>query len=82
MSTSSLKECYLFKIIQFKLKLSVLKSGTIQDLCAALETCLSNVPKSNLLVCDVYSQKFYKIFESHESIQSIGQKDDIRMLVE
>lgn len=70
----------MFKFFLFKLKLSVLKSGTIQDVCAALETYLPSVSKSNLLVCDVYSQKFYKIFESHEPIQSIGQKDDIRML--
>ena len=61
-----------------KYKLSVIKNGTMQDLCAAFEAATnSTVLKSRLVVCDVYTNKFFKIYEPNESISSIRDRDDI-----
>ena len=62
-----------------KLKLSVVKNGTIQDLCASLETHLPNVQKSHLMVCDVYTSKFFKVYEQYEHASLIKERDDIYM---
>ncbi len=64
-----------------KFKLSVNKNGTINDLCAALEAHLPNVPKSHMMVCDVYTNKFFKVFEHTEMVSSIRDRDDIYMYV-
>jgi ubiquitin carboxyl-terminal hydrolase 4/11 len=61
-----------------KYKLSVFKNGSIQDLCAALEQATSpSVPKARMVVCDVYTNKFFKIFEPTETISTIRERDDI-----
>ena len=62
-----------------KLKLSVVKNGTIQDLCASLETLLPNVQKSHLMVCDVYTSIFFKVYEQSEPVSLIRERDDIYM---
>ena len=61
-----------------KYKLSVFKNGCIQDLCAALEEATgSTVQKGRLAVCDVYTFKFFKIYEPNEPILGIRDRDDI-----
>ena len=62
-----------------KYKLSVLKNGTVNDICGALEAYLPYVPKSQMMVCDVYANKFFKIFEQSEPVSSIRDRDDIYM---
>jgi uncharacterized UBP type Zn finger protein len=62
-----------------KYKLSVIKNGTIGDLCAALEVLMPNVPKSHMMVCDVYTNKFFKVYEPNEHVSSIRDRDDIYM---
>lgn len=66
-----------------KYKLTVVKSGTMLDLCASLEALLDKegalVPKNRMVVCDIYSNKFFKIYEPSESISSIRERDDIYM---
>ncbi len=61
-----------------KYKLSVLKNGTIQDLCGALEQ-LANVPKNRMIVGDVYANKFFKLYEPSEPVSSIRERDEIYM---
>lgn len=60
-----------------KLKVSVLKNGTIGDLCSALCTLLPEVQKTRLMVCDVYTCKFFKIYEQSEQVSLIRDRDDI-----
>ena len=60
-----------------KYKLSVLKNGSVQDLCASLETFLPSVSRNQMIVCDVYTNKFFKIFEPTESLANIKDRDDI-----
>jgi hypothetical protein len=58
----------------------------MQDLCGSLEALLDKDPsivnkvnKNRMVVCDVYSNKFFKIYESSESVTSIRERDDIYM---
>lgn len=61
-----------------KYKLSVFKNGTIQDLCSAFEQATnSSVLKGRLVVCDVYTNKFFKVYEPTELISLIRERDDI-----
>jgi ubiquitin carboxyl-terminal hydrolase 4/11/15 len=61
-----------------KYKLSIIKNGTIQDLCVALEQATNaGVQRGRLVVCDVYSNKFFKIYEQSEQLSSIRDRDDI-----
>ena len=62
-----------------KLKLSIVKSSTIQELCVALEAQVPNVPRARMAVCEVYSNKIFKIYENHEMASSIRNSDDIFM---
>ena len=62
-----------------KYKLSVFKNGTVNDICGALEAYLPYVSKSQMMVCDVYANKFFKIFEQSEPVSSIRDRDDIYM---
>lgn len=69
-----------------KCKLAVLKNGAIQDLCTSMEALLekdsnivNKVPRSRMVVCDVYSNKFFKIYEASEPVQLIKDRDDIYM---
>lgn len=62
-----------------KYKLSVVKSSTIQELCAALENYETSVPKAKMIVCDVYTNKFFKVYEHHEQVSGIRERDDIYM---
>jgi len=73
-------------MIGLKCKLVVNKNGTIQELCKSMEKLLADdkeisnkVPWSKMVVCDVYSNKFFKIYESNESVQPIKERDDIYM---
>ncbi len=59
----------------------MLKNGTIQDLCGALEP-LANVPKNRMIVGDVYANKFFKIYEQTEPISSIRERDEIYVYLE
>lgn len=60
-----------------KLKLSVLKNGSIGDLCGSLCNLMPHLNKSRLMVCDVYTCKFFKIYEQSEQVSLIRVKDDI-----
>ncbi len=62
-----------------KYKLSVFKSGNINDLCTAMEAMVPTVPKNQMVVCDVYTNKFFKVYEHHEPVMSIRERDDIYM---
>lgn len=61
--------------------MSVLRNGNMQDLCGSLESLFEkdgfNVPKNRMIVCDVYSNKFFKIYEPTEPVSSIKERDDI-----
>jgi hypothetical protein len=56
----------------------VLKNGTIQDLCGALEQ-FTNVPKNRMIVGDVYANKFFKVYEPTDLVSSIRERDEIYM---
>lgn len=60
-----------------KLKLSVLKNGNIGDLCQSLCNILPEVQRNRLVVCDVYTCKFFKIYEQTEQVSLIRDRDDI-----
>ncbi|CAF0837839.1 unnamed protein product [Brachionus calyciflorus] len=64
-----------------KYKCTVVKNGNMMDLCGSLEALLEKdgqkVPKNHMVVCDVYSNKFFKIYDSTESLVSIRERDDI-----
>ncbi|XP_068109005.1 ubiquitin carboxyl-terminal hydrolase 4 [Hyperolius riggenbachi] len=57
-------------------RLSVPKMGTVSDLCAALSK-LSGVPAENMVVTDVYSHRFHKIFQADEMLSHIMERDDL-----
>ncbi|NWV01188.1 UBP4 hydrolase, partial [Upupa epops] len=50
--------------------------GTISDLCESLSK-LSGVPAENMVVTDVYSHRFHKIFQMDEGLNHIMPKDNI-----
>ncbi|KAI1890913.1 hypothetical protein AGOR_G00158490 [Albula goreensis] len=52
------------------------KLGTVADLCAALSV-LSGVPAENMVVADVYSHRFHKIYRREDGLSNILEKDDI-----
>ncbi len=59
-----------------KYKLSVVSNGSINDLCAALEQ-INGVSKHRMIVCNVYTCKFFKVYDSTELISNIRERDDI-----
>ncbi len=62
-----------------KLKLSVNKNGTVSDLCNALVALVPSVNKQRLVVCDVYTCKFFKIYDQNEQVSMIRDRDEIYM---
>ena len=61
-----------------KYKPNVLKNGSISDLCVKLQDYI-NVAKQNLVVCDVYSSKFFHVYDLSEPVSNIRERDDIYM---
>lgn len=59
-----------------KYKVSVNKNGSMSDLCASLEQLL-HVSKNRMVVSDVYSNKFFKVYEPSDTVTNIREKDDI-----
>ncbi|XP_055881361.1 ubiquitin carboxyl-terminal hydrolase 15-like [Biomphalaria glabrata] len=59
-----------------QLKLTVPKTGSIRDLCLALES-LVNVSSDKMVVTDVYNHRFHKIFSMEEGVHHILDRDDI-----
>lgn len=59
-----------------KYKLTVNKNGNISDLLTNLEK-YTGIPRQRYAVCDVYSNKFFHIFESSEQVNAIKERDDI-----
>jgi len=57
-------------------KVTVPKMGSVTDLCLAV-SALASVPAENLVVADVYSHRFHKVFATHESLSHISDRDDI-----
>jgi len=62
-----------------KLKLSVNKNGTISDLCSALVALVPGLNKQRLIVCDVYTCKFFKVYDQAEQVSMIRDRDEIYM---
>ncbi|RNA30578.1 ubiquitin carboxyl-terminal hydrolase 15 isoform X2 [Brachionus plicatilis] len=64
-----------------KFKCPVLKSGNIQDLCTSLETMIEkegfHLPRSHMIVAEVYSNKIFKIFDSNDNVSTIKERDEI-----
>ncbi|GIY57194.1 ubiquitin carboxyl-terminal hydrolase 15 [Caerostris darwini] len=61
---------------QFKMKVTVPKLGTVQDLCEALYKSI-HIPASNLIVTDVYNHRLHKIFGKDELLSNIMDRDEI-----
>lgn len=59
-----------------KYKVSVLKNGNMQDLCGAVEA-MNGVPKSRMMVTEIYSNKFYKLYEPSDMLSQIKEREDI-----
>ncbi|GAB1602017.1 ubiquitin carboxyl-terminal hydrolase 15-like [Argonauta hians] len=57
-------------------KLTVPKLGTVWDLCSALSKYM-NKPADQMMVTDVYSHKFHKIYSKEDSLSNITDRDDI-----
>ncbi|KAK2508712.1 hypothetical protein MC885_000464 [Smutsia gigantea] len=57
-------------------RLVVPKKGKISDLCVALAKH-TGVSPERMMVADVFSHRFYKIYELGESLSSILDRDDI-----
>ena len=57
-------------------QLLVPKKGKVSDLCVALAKH-TGVPPERMMVADVFSHLFYKIYQLEESLSSISDQDDI-----
>ncbi|XP_037677039.1 ubiquitin carboxyl-terminal hydrolase 11 isoform X1 [Choloepus didactylus] len=57
-------------------RLVVPKKGKISDLCVALSKHTGVAP-DRMMVADVFSHRFYKIYQLEESLSSILDRDDI-----
>ncbi|XP_014770306.1 ubiquitin carboxyl-terminal hydrolase 15 isoform X1 [Octopus bimaculoides] len=57
-------------------KLTVPKLGTVSDLCSALSKYV-NKPADQMIVTDVYSHKFHKIYSKEDGLSPITDRDDI-----
>ncbi|KAJ8409354.1 hypothetical protein AAFF_G00235520 [Aldrovandia affinis] len=57
-------------------KVVVPKLGTVGDLCGAL-SAVSGIPTANMVVADVYSHRFHKIYRLEDGLINILEKDDI-----
>ncbi|XP_035814389.1 ubiquitin carboxyl-terminal hydrolase 11 [Amphiprion ocellaris] len=52
------------------------KAGKVSDLCTALSE-MTNVPPTRMVVADVFNHRFYKIYNTEESLSCILDRDDI-----
>uniref|UniRef100_A0A3B4ZGJ4 Ubiquitin carboxyl-terminal hydrolase n=1 Tax=Stegastes partitus TaxID=144197 RepID=A0A3B4ZGJ4_9TELE len=52
------------------------KAGKVSDLCIALSE-MTNVPPTRMVVADVFNHRFYKIYNTDESLSCILDRDDI-----
>ncbi|CAL1290748.1 unnamed protein product [Larinioides sclopetarius] len=59
-----------------KMKVTVPKLGTLQDLCEAVYKSI-HIPASNLIVTDVYNHRLHKIFSKDELLSNIMERDEI-----
>uniref|UniRef100_A0A8D0BDS9 Ubiquitin carboxyl-terminal hydrolase n=1 Tax=Salvator merianae TaxID=96440 RepID=A0A8D0BDS9_SALMN len=57
-------------------RLIVPKAGKVLDLCRALSKH-TEVPAERMMVADVFSHRFYKIYQMEESLSCILDRDDI-----
>lgn len=57
-------------------KLTVPKLGTVLDLCSALSKHV-NVQPDKMVVTDVYSHKFHKVYSQEDALNHITDRDDI-----
>ncbi|KAJ1095855.1 hypothetical protein NDU88_001005 [Pleurodeles waltl] len=57
-------------------RLIVPKAGKVLDLCFVLSKHV-RVPPEQMMVADVFSHRFYKIYQMEESLNSILDRDDI-----
>ncbi|KAJ7317569.1 hypothetical protein JRQ81_003731 [Phrynocephalus forsythii] len=57
-------------------RLIVPKAGRVLDLCRALSKH-TGVPPERMMVADVFSHRFYKIYQMEESLSCILDRDDI-----
>lgn len=57
-------------------RLVVPKAGKVWDLCVALSR-YTDVPAARMVVADVFSHRFYKIFPMDEPLNCILERDDI-----
>jgi ubiquitin carboxyl-terminal hydrolase 4/11/15 len=62
-----------------KYKLSVLKNGTMLDLCNSLEQ-QTKLSKHKMAVCEVFSYKFYRTYAPSDPVSNI-RDDTIHMYV-
>lgn len=52
------------------------KAGKVSDLCSALSE-MTSVPPTQMVVADVFNHRFYKIYNTDESLSCILDRDDI-----
>ncbi|XP_029282373.1 ubiquitin carboxyl-terminal hydrolase 11 [Cottoperca gobio] len=52
------------------------KTGKVSDLCSALSE-MTSVPPAQMVVADVFNHRFYKIYNTDESLSCILDRDDI-----
>lgn len=52
------------------------KAGKVSDLCTALSE-MTNIPPTRMVVADVFNHRFYKIYNTDESLSCILDRDDI-----
>ncbi|XP_033943313.1 ubiquitin carboxyl-terminal hydrolase 11 [Pseudochaenichthys georgianus] len=52
------------------------KTGKVSDLCTALSE-MTSVPPTQMVVADVFNHRFYKIYNTDESLSCILDRDDI-----
>ncbi|KAI6649306.1 Ubiquitin carboxyl-terminal hydrolase 4 isoform X2 [Oopsacas minuta] len=57
-------------------KVKIPKNSSVAELCEELYK-LCGIEADRLVVCDVYSHRFHKIFEHSESVNGITERDDI-----
>ncbi|XP_074646893.1 ubiquitin carboxyl-terminal hydrolase 15-like isoform X2 [Tubulanus polymorphus] len=62
------------KPVQYKL--TVPKMGTVRDLCKSL-SAFTDVPQERMIVTDVYSHRFHKVFSIDDGLTHILERDDI-----
>uniref|UniRef100_A0A671YQ34 ubiquitinyl hydrolase 1 n=1 Tax=Sparus aurata TaxID=8175 RepID=A0A671YQ34_SPAAU len=52
------------------------KAGKVSDLCSALSE-MTSIPPTQMVVADVFNHRFYKIYNTDESLSCILDRDDI-----